>query len=127
MISILKYSEVDNNAIFSRVQSTINVEQIVADIINNVRTNGDRAVFEYCEKFDKAKLSSLLVTEQEIEDAVKKAQVKNGKPTVIVANTVKGKGVSFMENNVNWHGAAPNAELYETAVKDLAEIEKGLN
>ncbi len=71
MISILKYSEVDNNAIFSRVQSTINVEQIVADIINNVRTNGDRAVFEYCEKFDKAKLSSLLVTEQEIEDAVK--------------------------------------------------------
>ncbi len=64
---------------------------------------------------------------EEIEDAVKKAQVKNGKPTVIVANTVKGKGVSYMENNVNWHGAAPNAELYETAVKDLAEIEKGLN
>lgn len=63
----------------------------------------------------------------QIEEAVKKAQNKNGKPTVIVAKTVKGKGVSYMENNVNWHGAAPGAELYETAVKDLAEIEKGLN
>ncbi len=62
-----------------------------------------------------------------IEDAVKKAQVKNGKPTVIVADTVKGKGVSFMENNVSWHGAAPSAELYETAVKDLAEIEAKLS
>ena len=70
MISILKYNEVDNSAIFSRAQSTFNVEEIVADIINNVRTNGDNAVLEYCEKFDKAKLSSLLVTEEEIEEAV---------------------------------------------------------
>lgn len=70
MISILKYNEVDNSTIFARAESTINVEQIVADIINNVRTNGDKAVLEYCEKFDKAKLSSLLVTEEEIEEAV---------------------------------------------------------
>lgn len=76
MISILKYSEVDNNAIFARAQSTINVEQIVADIINNVRTNGDKAVYEYCEKFDKAKLSSLLVSEQEIEEAVQSVEPK---------------------------------------------------
>lgn len=76
MISILKYSEVDKNAIFARAQSTINVEQIVADIINNVRTNKDKAVYEYCEKFDKAKLSSLLVTEQEIEEAVNLVEPK---------------------------------------------------
>ena len=76
MISILKYSEVDKNAIFARAQSTINVEQIVADIINNVRTNKDKAVYEYCEKFDKAKLSSLLVTEQEIEEAVNSVEPK---------------------------------------------------
>ena len=70
MISILNYNEVDNETIFSRAQSTFNVEQIVSDIINNVRTNGDKAVLEYCEKFDKAKLSSLLVTEEEIDEAV---------------------------------------------------------
>ncbi len=76
MISILKYNEVDNETIFSRVQSTLNVEQIVADIINNVRTNGDKAVLEYCEKFDKAKLSSLLVSEEEIEEAVNSVEPK---------------------------------------------------
>jgi len=41
------------------------------------------------------------------------------KPTVIIANTVKGKGVSFMENNVGWHGKAPNTEEFEKAVKEL--------
>ena len=43
------------------------------------------------------------------------------KPTVIISHSVKGKGVSFMENNVAWHGAAPNAEQYEIALKDLGE------
>ncbi len=76
MISILKYNEVDNSTIFARAENTINVEQIVADIINNVRTNGDKAVLEYCEKFDKANLSSLLVTEQEIEEAVNSVEPK---------------------------------------------------
>ncbi len=69
MIKILKYNEVDNNEIFSRVENSINVEAIVADIINNVRTNGDKALYEYCEKFDKAQLSSLLVSEEEINEA----------------------------------------------------------
>ncbi|MBQ4129380.1 MAG: histidinol dehydrogenase [Ruminococcus sp.] len=76
MISIMKYNEVDNKEIFSRVQSSINVEGIVADIISNVRTNGDKAVLEYCEKFDKAKLSSLLVTEAEIDEAVNLVEPK---------------------------------------------------
>lgn len=70
MIKIMKYSEVDSSDIFARVESNINVEEIVADIIYNVRKNGDKALFEYCEKFDKAKLDTLLVTEEEIEEAV---------------------------------------------------------
>ena len=69
MIKILKYGEVKNNEVFSRVVPSVNVEDIVADIIKNVRENGDKALFEYTEKFDKAKLSSLLVTKQEIDEA----------------------------------------------------------
>ncbi len=57
----------------------------------------------------------------EIEDALNKARACKGKPTAIIASTTKGKGVSFMENQVNWHGSAPNAEQYETAMKELDE------
>ena len=76
MISILKYNEVDKETIFARTQASMNVEQIVSDIIHNVRTNGDKAIYEYCEKFDNAKLSSLLVTEEEIEEAVNLVEPK---------------------------------------------------
>ena len=55
----------------------------------------------------------------QVIDACEKAKLVKGRPTVVVAHTVKGKGVSFMEHNVNFHGVAPNAE--ET-VKALAEI-----
>ena len=61
-----------------------------------------------------------------ISDAVKEAKATKGKPTVIVAKSVKGKGVSFMENNVSWHGAAPNSEQYEIAAKELSEKIKEL-
>ncbi len=70
MIKILKYGEVDNKDIFARAVSSLNVEEIVAQIIENVRNNGDKALFEYCEKFDKAKLTSLLVSEEEIAEAM---------------------------------------------------------
>ena len=69
MIKILNSKEVSRDEIFSRVVPTVNVEEIVADIIDNVRKNGDRALFEYCEKFDKVKLSALEVTEEEIDEA----------------------------------------------------------
>jgi len=52
--------------------------------------------------------------------AIKKAQQIKGKPAVIIAHTIKGKGVSFMENNVDFHGKAPNAEQLEKALKELA-------
>ena len=57
---------------------------------------------------------------EEIEAALAEAATIN-KPVAIIANTVKGKGVSYMENNVSWHGAAPNDELYEQAMKELNE------
>lgn len=54
-----------------------------------------------------------------IEAAFKEAGQTKGKPTAIIAKTVKGKGVSFMENQVSWHGAAPNDEQYAAAMEDL--------
>ncbi len=59
----------------------------------------------------------------EIEAAFEKAKKVQGKPAVIIFKTVKGKGISFMENQASWHGAAPNAEQYEVAVKDLDKID----
>ena len=70
MISILKYNEVAKEDIFARVTPTVNVEAIVTDIINNVKENGDAALFEYCKKFDKAELAALQVTEAEIVEAM---------------------------------------------------------
>ena len=69
MIKILNYNEVQSDEIFARSEATVNVEDIVTEIISNVRKNGDKALYEYCEKFDKAVLSSLQVTEQEIDEA----------------------------------------------------------
>lgn len=62
-----------------------------------------------------------------IEGALAKAKECKGKPFAIIMKTVKGKGVSFMENACSWHGTAPNAEQYEIAMKELnaalAELE----
>ena len=70
MIKIMKYGEVPNSEIFARTEPTVNVSDIVADIIYNVRKNGDSALKEYTLKFDGAELDSLLVTNKEIEEAV---------------------------------------------------------
>lgn len=58
---------------------------------------------------------------ESIENAFNSTKISNGKPSVIIANSVKGKGVSFMENMVSWHGTAPNDEQYDQAIKDLSE------
>lgn len=55
----------------------------------------------------------------QIEAAVNAAKECSGKPTAIICSTVKGNGVSFMENNVKWHGSAPNKEQYEQAVAEI--------
>ncbi len=69
MIKILDYSEINRSEIFARAEIKTDVASIVEDIISNVRKNGDKALFEYCEKFDKAKLESLEVSREEIDAA----------------------------------------------------------
>lgn len=61
-----------------------------------------------------------------IDAAFEQTKEKNGKPWVIVQKSVKGKGVSFMEDNAAWHGTAPNDEQYAQAMADLDKIEKEL-
>lgn len=63
----------------------------------------------------------------ELSETFAKARAVKGKPCAVVLKTVKGKGVSFMENAVGWHGTAPNKEQYDIAMSDLDEIEKQLN
>ena len=61
---------------------------------------------------------------EQIETAFEKAKAVKGKPTVIIAKTIKGKGVSYMEDQVGWHGKAPNADEYKTAMDELkAQLE----
>ncbi len=76
MIKILKYGEVENKDIFARTTTDVDVSGIVSDIIANVRENGDTALYMYCEKFDKAKLTSLEVTQEEIDEAFKSVSPK---------------------------------------------------
>ncbi|MBQ2877088.1 MAG: histidinol dehydrogenase [Clostridia bacterium] len=69
MIKIYKYGEVPASEIFARENPTANVSEIVTDIISNVVNRGDEAIFEYSKRFDKAELSALEVTEDEIDEA----------------------------------------------------------
>ena len=54
-----------------------------------------------------------------IEAAYEKAKTVKGKPTAIISKSTKGKGVSFMEDKVEWHGSAPNADQYKLAMEEL--------
>ena len=70
MIKIMKYGQVPSSEIFARVTPTVDVAGIVADILYDVRKNGDKAVLAYCAKFDKAELTSLEVSKEEIQEAL---------------------------------------------------------
>ena len=74
MIKIYKFGEVSADEIFARTEPKVKVEDIVTEIINDVRKNGDSALYKYCEKFDGARLSSLLVSEEEIKEAVSQVE-----------------------------------------------------
>ena len=74
MIPILKVGQVPNSEIFARVTPAADVAAIVADILADVKENGDRAVKAYCAKFDKAELTSLEVTPEEIQEAVSQVE-----------------------------------------------------
>ena len=75
-------------------------------------------------------MSSMLPTASDFDQlraAFKEAREIKGRPTAIIAKTVKGKGVSFMENQVGWHGKAPNDEEYAVAMADLEKIDEEVN
>lgn len=76
MIKILKYGEIAPEEIFARGEAVKDVSSIVSEIIQNVKTGGDNAVKAYTEKFDGAKLDSLAVSDEEINDALKKVEPK---------------------------------------------------
>ena len=63
---------------------------------------------------------------EELEAAFNEARTVKGKPTMIIAKSVKGKGVSYMENACEWHGQAPKEDLYKVAIADLQKIEESL-
>ena len=62
----------------------------------------------------------------DIRAAFREARQTKGQPTAIIAHSMKGKGVSFMENAAGWHGKAPNDEQFEIAMADLQKIEDEL-
>lgn len=63
---------------------------------------------------------------EQIAKAIDAAKACKGKPTMIIANTIKGKGVSYMENQAGWHGNAPSDEQYEIASAELDQYIKSL-
>ena len=104
-------------------------------IVDNNNLQIDGSVDEVCSPYpiaDKFEAFNFNVVEIDghdfdaIEAAFKNAKETKGMPTSIVAKTTKGKGVSFMENQVSWHGAAPNDEQYEAAMADLEKVGEAL-
>lgn len=74
MIKILEYGKTENSKIFARVEPKVDVASIVAEIIDTVRKNGDKALIEYTEKFDKCRLDSLRVSQEEIDSAMQQVE-----------------------------------------------------
>ena len=102
-------------------------------VVDNNGLQIDGKIEEVCSPYpiaDKFKAFNFNVIEidghdfKQIEEAFKKARETKGMPTAIIAKTVKGKGVSFMENQASWHGKAPNDEEYAIAMADLERIGK---
>lgn len=104
-------------------------------IVDNNNLQIDGTVEEVCSPYpiaDKFKAFQFHTIEidgndfEEIDKAFQEARATKGMPTAIIAKTVKGKGVSFMENQASWHGAAPNDEQFEIAMRDLEKAGEAL-
>lgn len=111
-----------------------NLDNLVV-IIDNNNLQIDGEISEVCSPYpidEKFKAFGFNVVNingndfDEIASAFANARAAKGCPTAIIAKTVKGKGVSFMENQVGWHGAAPNDEQYATAMEDLKKAGESL-
>ena len=104
-------------------------------IVDNNNLQIDGAIDEVCspypidKKFEAFNFHVINIDGNDFDqiDAVfKEARATKGMPTAIIAHTVKGKGVSFMENQVGWHGTAPNDEQYAVAMEDLKKVGEAL-
>ena len=98
---------VDNN--------NLQIDGQVKDVMN---------VYPIDEKFESFGFETINIDGNNIEEiieALQKAKITKGKPTAIIAKTIKGKGVSFMEDNVSWHGKAPSEEEYNKAILELGD------
>lgn len=96
---------IDNN--------NLQIDGKVSDVMN---------IYPLDEKFQSFGFETINVDGHNVKElisAFEKAKKTKGKPTVIIANTIKGKGVSFMENKAEWHGKAPNEEQYKQAMNEL--------
>ena len=105
-------------------------------IVDNNNLQIDGAISEVCspypidKKFEAFNFHVINVADgndmDQLREAFKEARETKGMPTAIIMKTVKGKGVSFMENNVGWHGKAPNDEQYAVAMEDLKKVGEAL-
>ena len=105
-------------------------------IVDNNNLQIDGAIDEVCspypidKKFEAFNFHVINVADgndmDQLREAFKEARETKGMPTAIIMKTVKGKGVSFMENNVGWHGKAPNDEQYAVAMEDLKKVGEAL-
>lgn len=93
---------------------------------NNLQIDGKvsdvMSIYPINEKFKSFGFEVINIDGHDIEQimrAFNKAKTVKGKPTVIIAKTIKGKGVSFMEDNADWHGKAPKEEEYKLAIQEL--------
>ena len=111
-----------------------NLDNLVV-IVDNNNLQIDGAVTDVCnpypidEKFKAFNFNVININGNdfdEIRNAFAEAKKTKGMPTAIIAKTVKGKGVSFMENQAGWHGKAPNDEQYEVAMADLEKVGEAL-
>ena len=104
-------------------------------IVDNNNLQIDGAIDEVCspypidKKFEAFNFHVINIDGNDVDQidaAFKEARATKGMPTAIIAHTVKGKGVSFMENQVGWHGTAPNDEQYAVAMEDLKKVVEAL-
>ena len=123
----LQEGQVWEAAMFAAAKALDNLVVIVDN--NNLQIDGPitevNSPYPIDKKFEAFNFHVITVNGHDFDQlrtAFKNARCTKGVPTAIIMNTVKGKGVSFMENQVGWHGKAPNEEQYKTAMADLERI-----
>ncbi|MCR4563734.1 MAG: transketolase [Clostridiales bacterium] len=134
--TILGDGEIEEGQVWEAAMFAANkkLDNLVAIVdYNNLQIDGEldevNSPYPIKEKFEAFGWNAIEINGHcfdDIEKAFNEAKACKGKPTCIVAKCVKGKGVSYMENQCNWHGAAPNAEQYEVAMNELRSALKEL-